>query len=66
MGLNYISTRKLTPLENGTHVGIYLSMPRQTSSDEVRQILQSAMEAGYAGLRSYIEQDINMGKVTTS
>ncbi|HLO14597.1 MAG TPA: DUF2652 domain-containing protein [Anaerolineales bacterium] len=64
MGLSYISTRRLTPAKNGTRVGIYLTMPEETSSNEVRQIFQSAMEDGYAGLRAYIEQDIADGKVT--
>jgi len=49
LGITYLSTRRLTPSEYGTHVGIYLTMPRETSSEEVRQMLQSAMDAGYAG-----------------
>jgi len=64
VGLTYRSTRRLVPLENGTRVGIYLTMPRETSSDEVRQMLQSAMNEGYAGLKPYIEKDIASGKVT--
>lgn len=66
LGLSYTSTRRLIPLENGTRVGIYLTMPGENSSDEVRQLLQAAMEAGYAGLQSYIERDINSGKVTAA
>ncbi len=66
LGISYISTRRLTPLENGTRLGIYLTMPPENSSDEVRQFLQSAMNDGYAGLRSYIEQDIVSGKITTN
>ena len=66
LGLTYCSTRRLTPTENGTRVGIYLTMPRETDSSEVRQILQAAMDNGYAGLGSYIEQDIASGKVTAS
>ncbi len=64
MGLSYLSTRRLTPIENGTRVGIYLTMPPENSSDEVRQLLQSAMDEGYAGLESYIEKDVTKGKVT--
>jgi hypothetical protein len=41
-------------------------VPPENSSQEVRQTLQSAMDQGYAGLRSYIEQDIAKGKVTVS
>jgi len=66
MGLSYISTRRLIPLEDGTRVGIYLSAPRENSSDEVRHMLQTAMNAGYAGLRSFIEQGINAGRIMVS
>jgi hypothetical protein len=66
LGISYVSTRRLIPFENGTHVGIYLGMPRETSSEEVRQMLQGAMNAGYAGLRSYIEQDIASGRITAT
>jgi hypothetical protein len=64
MGITYISTRRLTPLENGTRVGIYISTPRETSAEEVRQMLQSAMEQGYSGLEAFIEKDVRSGKVT--
>ena len=66
LGLSYLSTRRLMPFEDGTRVGIYLTMPRETSSDEVRQLLQSAMDDGYSGLRSYMEHHMNSGKITTS
>ena len=66
LGLSYVSTRRLIPLENGTRVGIYLSVPRETSSEQVRQMLQGAMDAGYAGLRSYIEKDVASGKITAA
>jgi len=66
LGISYLCTRHLTPLENGTHLGIYLTMPPENSSDEVRQLLQSAMDQGYAGLRPYIEQDITSGRITAN
>jgi hypothetical protein len=66
LGLSYISTRRLIPLENGTRVGIYLTQPPENSSDEVRHMLQSAMDAGYAGLQPYIEQEISSGRITAS
>jgi hypothetical protein len=66
MGLTYISTRRLTPLEEGTRVGIYLTAPAENSSNEVRQMLQTAMDNGYAGLRSYIQQGIASGIITSS
>lgn len=66
VGLTYISTRRLTPIENGTRVGVYLTKPVENSSDEVRQMLQHAMNEGYAGLRSYIQNDITSGKVTAA
>jgi hypothetical protein len=66
LGLTYLCTRQLIPLEDGTRVGVYLTAPRENSSDEVRQILQFAMNDGYAGLQAYIEQDINRGKITLS
>jgi hypothetical protein len=66
LGISYLSTRRLIPFENGTRVGIYLTMPRENSSNEVREMLQSAMNQGYAGLRSYIEQDVTSGKITAN
>jgi hypothetical protein len=53
-------------VQDGTRVGIYLTAPRENSSDEVCQMLQIAMNEGYAGLRSYIEKDINSGKITAN
>ncbi|HEX6035155.1 MAG TPA: DUF2652 domain-containing protein, partial [Anaerolineales bacterium] len=66
LGISYICTRHLTPVENGTHLGVYLTKPPENSSDEVRQMLQSAVDQGYAGLRPYIEKNINAGKITVS
>ena len=66
LGLTYVSTRRLMPIQNGTRVGVYLTAPRENSSNEVRQILQTAMSEGYAGLRPYIENDINSGKITAN
>ena len=66
LGLSYLSTRRLTPLENGTRLGIYLSMPPETTSEEVRQMLQSAMDGGYARLQSYIEHDLINRKITAN
>lgn len=66
LGISYICTRRLTPLEQGTHLGVYLTKPPENSGDEVKQMLQSAMDHGYAGLKSFIEQAIASGKVTTS
>ena len=66
LGLSYVSTRRLIPLEEGTRVGVYLTAPRENSSIEVRQMLQTAMDNGYAGLRTYIEETITGGKITVS
>jgi uncharacterized protein YndB with AHSA1/START domain len=66
MGLSYVSTRRLIPQENGTRLGIYLSKTRENASEEVRQMLQSAMDVGYAGLKPFIERDIASGKITLS
>jgi len=66
LGISYICTRRLIPLESGTRLCIYLTTPRETSSNEVRQMLQSAMDTGYAGLQSYIEQAIRSGNITLS
>src|SRR5215208_4232268 len=64
LGISYLCTRRLIPIDTGTQLGIYLTKPRETSVDEVRQLLQSAMNQGYAGLRSYIERDLTQGRVT--
>jgi hypothetical protein len=66
LGISYISTRRLIPVTGGTRVGIYLTAPRENSSDEVRHMLQSAMDNGYIGLKSYIEHTIASGKITLS
>jgi hypothetical protein len=66
LGISYVCTRRLIPLETGTHLGVYLTMPPENSSQEVRQMLQSAMDQGYAGLKPYIEQGIASGKVTVN
>lgn len=66
MGLSYVCTRRLTPLDYGTQVGIYLAMPAENSSEEVRQFLQSAIDNDFSGLKSYIEKDIAGGKITAS
>lgn len=58
MGLSYLSTRRLIVTDYGTRVGIYLSMPQENSSAEVRQFLQTAMDAGYGGLGPYIEKTL--------
>ena len=64
MGLTYIATRRLIPLENGTCVAVYLSKPKENSSPEVHELLQGAMDQGYSGLKPYIEQDIANGNIT--
>ncbi len=64
MGITYIQTRRLMPLENGTCVAIYLSKPLQGASEEIHQMLQMAMVAGFNGLGPFIEKDIANGKVT--
>ena len=66
MGLSYLSTRRLISLEHGTHVGIYLTQPREAASEEIRQMLQSAMDNGYAGLEAYIANRIATGNITSS
>ena len=66
LGLSYLATRRLTPLANGTQVGVYLTAPRENASNEVRQMLLTAINDGYAGLHSYIERGITDGKITVS
>jgi hypothetical protein len=66
LGLSYVSTRRLTPLEKSTQVGIYVSKTRENATEEVRQMLQTAMEAGYARLEAYIERDLAAGRVSVA
>jgi hypothetical protein len=66
MGLTYVSTRRLFPVGSGTRVGIYLTKPIENASDEVRQMLQTAMDMGYAGLGPFIEHDITSGMITAN
>jgi uncharacterized protein YndB with AHSA1/START domain len=65
MGLNYVATRRLAPLQHGTRVGVYLSPPAENSDGEVRQMLQASIETGFNGLGPFIEKDIAKGTVTT-
>ena len=64
LGLTYLATRQLTPIENGTRLAVYLTKPPENNSDEVKRLFQESIDNGYAGLISYIEQDIASGKVT--
>jgi len=64
LGLSYRQTRRLIPTENGARLAIYLTKPAENASDEVKRTFQEAIDNGYAGLKSYIEQDIANGKVT--
>ena len=63
LGLTYRATRRLASLENGTRLAVYLTMPPENNSDEVKRLFQESIDNGYAGLKSYIEQDIANGKV---
>ena len=64
LGLTYRTTRRLIPLENGTRLAIYSTKPEENDSAEVKRLFQEAIDNGYAGLESYIAQDIADGKVT--
>ena len=64
VGISYISTRRLIPTEQGAHLLITVSKPPENSSDEIYQMLRSAVDAGYAGLKPYIERAITSGKIT--
>jgi hypothetical protein len=66
LGISYLCTRRLVPTETGAHLGVYLTKPPENSSDEVRQMLQAAMDNGYAGLHSYIQHDVTAGKITAN
>jgi len=66
LGLSYISTRRLTQLDHGTRLSVYLTRPAENPSEEVHRIFQSAIYQGYAGLETFIEQDIKSGKITAS
>ncbi|MEW5938506.1 MAG: DUF2652 domain-containing protein [Chloroflexota bacterium] len=64
VGLTYVTTRRLIPINAGTRVGVYLSKPRESDAPEVKAMLQSAMDAGYDGLAPFIEQELAAGRVT--
>jgi len=64
IGIAYLQTRRLIPVENGTRVAIYLGKPLEGANEEVRHVLQSAVDASYNGLGTFIEKDIANGKVT--
>ena len=64
LGLTYRSTRRLIPIENGTRLAVYSSKPAETDTAEIRRQFQEALDIGYAGLKSYIAQDITSGKIT--
>jgi hypothetical protein len=64
LGISYLSTRRLIPSDQGTHLIISVSKPVENSGPEIYQMLRSAVDGGYAGLKPYIEQAIASGKVT--
>jgi hypothetical protein len=64
LGISYICTRRLIPAEQGAHILITITKPHENSSDEIYQMLRSAIDAGYSGLKPYIEQAIASGKIT--
>jgi len=66
LGLTYHQTRRLIPIDNGTRFAIYLTKPAENPPDEIRRQMQEVVNNGFAGLKSYIEQDIASGKVTTT
>ena len=66
MGLNYISTRRLTPTPAGTRVEIYMGRPEEPAGPETRQLVQDAIDQSYEGLARFIEQEIAAGRVTIS
>ncbi|RIK29926.1 MAG: hypothetical protein DCC56_11150 [Anaerolineae bacterium] len=66
MGLNYLQTRRLIPIDNGTRFALYISKPVENPPDEVRKQMQESVDYAFAGLKSYIEKDIANGKATAS
>src|SRR5215211_386724 len=58
LGISYLSTRRLIPSDQGTHLIISVSKPVENSGPEIYQMLRSAVDGGYAGLKPYIEQAI--------
>jgi hypothetical protein len=64
LGLTYRQTRRLIPIENGTRLAIYMTMPPENNSEEVKRLFQETIDNGYAGLKPFIEQEIASGKVT--
>ena len=63
-GITYVQTRRLTPVENGTRVAIYMSKPLEGASEEIRESLLAAIDACYNGLGPFIKKDIAKGNIT--
>lgn len=61
-GLTYRQTRQLIPIDNGTRFALYLTKPDENPPDEVREQMQAAVNQGFAGIKTYIEQDVASGK----
>jgi len=64
MGLNYVSTRRVTSTPAGTRLGIYLGTPVEPTGPEIKQIMQQAIDQSFEGLAQFIEQEIAAGRVT--
>jgi len=64
LGLTYRSTRRLIPIENGTRLAVYSTKPAENDAAEIKRMFQEAIDNGFAGLKSFIAQDIADGRVT--
>ncbi len=64
MGLTYLQTRRFSPTQSGTLFGAYFGKPAEGSSEDVRSILQGAVEASFGLIKPTILQDVADGKVT--
>jgi hypothetical protein len=48
------------------HFPLYLTKPDENPPDEVRLQMQEAVNVGFAGIKSFIEQDVASGKATAT
>ena len=61
--IEYLQTRRLIPLENGTRLVLTISKPETGATEEIRSQLEGLCQV-YGNVKAVIEQDLAAGKLT--
>ena len=64
--IEYLHTRRLVPIPEGSRLCVYASKPVGGASEELQGIIQAEYNRGFGRLEAFIRQDIANGTVTMS